>query len=290
MEVTIEPLDDSRFPRETSCFQPLQPVRVVIAGARRALAAAVTVSDGAGVVYAARNVALDGGSGEFAFRVRGVLGVHTVKALPGGSVEPMAMHRFGVRAETRVCTGDATFDALVPRLKAFVLDNVGALFVGRDCVKGCRPQSGDWSVAIRDHAYQLKALRYWEADVKSAVEHFCKRQLPDGSIYECVGRGDRRRLYERDRHSRMHYDEQHDAFYYRDALQADVEHLGVEAAYIDRPGNPDQLWQFLDVDFARIAEAIGCFGVRVERAGELRSALEEALASGKPAIVDVVSD
>jgi len=65
---------------------------------------------------------------------------------------------------------------------------------------------------------------------------------------------------------------------------------GTELAYVGRPGNPDQLWQFLDVDFARMAEVIGCFGVRVERAGELRNALEEALASGKPAIVDVVSD
>jgi len=65
---------------------------------------------------------------------------------------------------------------------------------------------------------------------------------------------------------------------------------GTEQAYVDRTGNPDQLWQFLDVDFARIAEVVGCFGVRVERAGELRNALQDALASGKPAIVDVVSD
>jgi len=65
---------------------------------------------------------------------------------------------------------------------------------------------------------------------------------------------------------------------------------GTEQAYVGRTGNPDQLWQFLDVDFARIAEVVGCFGVRVERAGELRNALQDALASGKPAIVDVVSD
>ncbi|MFC1935681.1 thiamine pyrophosphate-dependent enzyme [Chloroflexota bacterium] len=65
---------------------------------------------------------------------------------------------------------------------------------------------------------------------------------------------------------------------------------GIERAYAEQTGNPDQLWQFLDIDFARMAQAVGCFGVRVTRPGELGSALEEALASGKPAVVDVVSD
>jgi acetolactate synthase-1/2/3 large subunit len=44
------------------------------------------------------------------------------------------------------------------------------------------------------------------------------------------------------------------------------------------------------VNFAKVAEAMGCFGIRVEKPAEIRPALEKALASGKPAIVDVVSD
>jgi len=44
------------------------------------------------------------------------------------------------------------------------------------------------------------------------------------------------------------------------------------------------------VDLAKIAQVIGCFGVRVTEPGDLRSALQEAFASGKPAVVDVVSD
>ena len=60
--------------------------------------------------------------------------------------------------------------------------------------------------------------------------------------------------------------------------------------YAGKPGT-DALWQFSeDVDLARVAQAIGCFGVQVRRPGEIRRALEEALASGKPAVVDVVSD
>ena len=59
--------------------------------------------------------------------------------------------------------------------------------------------------------------------------------------------------------------------------------------YASQPGT-DELWQFPNVDFAEIAQTIGCFSVRVTQHGELRKALEEALASDKPAVIDVVSD
>jgi len=51
-----------------------------------------------------------------------------------------------------------------------------------------------------------------------------------------------------------------------------------------------ELWTYGMVDFARLATDIGAFGVRVERPGDFASALEKAIASGRPAIVDVVSD
>ncbi|MFC1977454.1 thiamine pyrophosphate-binding protein [Chloroflexota bacterium] len=57
-------------------------------------------------------------------------------------------------------------------------------------------------------------------------------------------------------------------------------------------GQPESngLWHFLDINLAKVAETIGCFGVQVRQPGELKGALKEALASGKPAVVDVVSD
>jgi len=45
-----------------------------------------------------------------------------------------------------------------------------------------------------------------------------------------------------------------------------------------------------EVSFARIAEDFGCFGVLVEEPDGIRAALEAALASGRPAVVEVVSD
>ena len=65
---------------------------------------------------------------------------------------------------------------------------------------------------------------------------------------------------------------------------------GTERDYAGRPGDSDQLWKFIDVDFAAMARSLGCFAVRVTEPSELGSALSQALDSGRPAVVDVVSD
>jgi acetolactate synthase-1/2/3 large subunit len=51
-----------------------------------------------------------------------------------------------------------------------------------------------------------------------------------------------------------------------------------------------KMWQFEDLNLARVAEAFGCHAERVEQPAQLRPALERALASGRPAVLDVVSD
>ena len=64
---------------------------------------------------------------------------------------------------------------------------------------------------------------------------------------------------------------------------------GIEMAYDGDPPSYE-LMTFNDVDFARLAEDLGCFGARVEEPGQIRPALEAALACGRPAVVDVVTD
>jgi acetolactate synthase-1/2/3 large subunit len=51
-----------------------------------------------------------------------------------------------------------------------------------------------------------------------------------------------------------------------------------------------EMWQFRDVDLAAVARAMGCHGERVERPEQIRPALERAVASNLPAVVDIVSD
>ncbi len=47
---------------------------------------------------------------------------------------------------------------------------------------------------------------------------------------------------------------------------------------------------YSDTDYAAIARAFGCVGIRVEHPKEIRPALEKAFASGRPAIIDVLID
>jgi acetolactate synthase-1/2/3 large subunit len=47
---------------------------------------------------------------------------------------------------------------------------------------------------------------------------------------------------------------------------------------------------FTDVRIDKIAEAMGCFGKRVSDPGSIKPALDEAVASGRPAVLDVVLD
>jgi len=51
-----------------------------------------------------------------------------------------------------------------------------------------------------------------------------------------------------------------------------------------------ELWTYTNVDFARIASDIGALGIRVERPGDFSKALQQALKSQRPAIIDVVTD
>jgi acetolactate synthase-1/2/3 large subunit len=63
----------------------------------------------------------------------------------------------------------------------------------------------------------------------------------------------------------------------------------VSQAYINQD-QTDDLWQFSDINFAALARDMGCFGKRVTKPSQLKGALEEALESGKPAVIDVISD
>ncbi len=64
----------------------------------------------------------------------------------------------------------------------------------------------------------------------------------------------------------------------------------IRKMYGGRPGRPEEMCGFSEVNFARIAEDLGCVGIRVERPDEIAPALREASAADRPAVVDVVTD
>lgn len=63
-----------------------------------------------------------------------------------------------------------------------------------------------------------------------------------------------------------------------------------DATYEGAENQPDHMWRFGSRDFSAIARELGCEGVRVEEPFEVGTAIAKALASGRPTVVDVVSD
>jgi acetolactate synthase-1/2/3 large subunit len=63
-----------------------------------------------------------------------------------------------------------------------------------------------------------------------------------------------------------------------------------EKVYAGGSGSADDIWQFSDIDFSRVAASMGCHSIRVRKPDELQTALRESLALNKPAVIDVVSD
>ncbi|MCL5027248.1 MAG: thiamine pyrophosphate-binding protein [Chloroflexi bacterium] len=65
---------------------------------------------------------------------------------------------------------------------------------------------------------------------------------------------------------------------------------GVRSAYGGQKDRGRNLWAFEQTQFAGLAEAMGCLGIRVTEPGEIRGALERAFAAKRPALIDVVTD
>jgi len=65
---------------------------------------------------------------------------------------------------------------------------------------------------------------------------------------------------------------------------------GIKAAYGETEGKKEEMYQFSDVSFAKIANEIGCLGIRVDRPEEIAGAINQALESSLPAVVEVITD
>jgi acetolactate synthase I/II/III large subunit len=66
---------------------------------------------------------------------------------------------------------------------------------------------------------------------------------------------------------------------------------GFDRAYQGAPTAASRrMWTYNDVDLAKVASDMGALGIRVDKPGDLRPAVERALAAGRPALIDVRTD
>lgn len=62
------------------------------------------------------------------------------------------------------------------------------------------------------------------------------------------------------------------------------------SAYEGSDGKREEIYHYRPMDFAAIAQAMGAVGIRVTRAPEFAQAFEQARASERPVVIDVVTD
>lgn len=60
-----------------------------------------------------------------------------------------------------------------------------------------------------------------------------------------------------------------------------------ENNYNGRTSGSDELWMLSDGDFAAMAESMGALGIQVTRPGDMASALDQAISSNRPTVIDV---
>jgi acetolactate synthase-1/2/3 large subunit len=65
---------------------------------------------------------------------------------------------------------------------------------------------------------------------------------------------------------------------------------GAERVYSHESNRANDIWQFTEIDFSRIATAMGCYGIRAKTPDELEAALSESRTVNKPMVIDVLSD
>ena len=64
----------------------------------------------------------------------------------------------------------------------------------------------------------------------------------------------------------------------------------IRKLFEDNPERAEPYYTFTSINLSRIAQEFGCFAVRVERPEDIGPAVQQALAAGKPAVVEVITD
>jgi hypothetical protein len=85
--------------------------------------------------------------------------------------------------EIGIRTGDAVWDGLYPRVKGFLEQDAVTYFSPADDspVHGYRSPDTAF-IWLRDHVHQSKGFKYFEPDMKGALDYFRGTQRPDGSF------------------------------------------------------------------------------------------------------------
>jgi len=136
-----------------------------------------------------------------------------------------------VAVETLIRTGRPEFDRLFPLVQSFLERDVLDLAIDGRRIRGYR--TGDArSLWIRDFSDMMRAVRHFEPDLTSAVQHFADTQAASGRIFDYVTTFPEKLPWERENWTK----------YVRVPVEADVEYRFIKAVFLAWQSTGDVRW------------------------------------------------
>jgi hypothetical protein len=134
-------------------------------------------------------------------------------------------------AELELRSGNARIDLLVPRIRMFLEKDVMSYNMFGRAVRGYRSPDSP-SIWLRDHSDMLRAGKYWERDLQSAISHFAETQTSQGWLYDFFSMVPEKKPCEKENWAK----------YVRVPVEADVEYRLIKGTYIAWQATGDDRW------------------------------------------------
>jgi len=133
--------------------------------------------------------------------------------------------------ETSLRTGNIAIDAIFPRVKSFMLQDITEYNMLGTHVRGYRTPDTP-SIWLRDYSDMMRGFKYWEADLQSVVSHFAEMQSERGWLFD----------YFTMTPEKVPCEKENWAKYVRVPVEADVEYRFVKAVYQAWQATGDRWW------------------------------------------------
>ena len=128
-------------------------------------------------------------------------------------------------------TGHREFDEFIPRILSFLRKDVLDLVIDGRRIRGYRTPDAR-SIWIRDYSDMLRAVKYFEPDLKSTIDHFAETQAANGRLFDYFTTFPEKLPCERENWTK----------YVRVPVEADVEYRFVKALFLAWQATGDDGW------------------------------------------------
>jgi len=131
----------------------------------------------------------------------------------------------------KVITGKPEYDNFYPIVKSFLEQDVMEMTIDGKKIRGYRTPDAA-SLWIRDYSDMLRAVKYFEKDLISVVEHFAETQAQNGRIFDYFTTSPEKLPCEKENWTK----------YVRVPVEADVEYRFIKAAFLAWQATGDDQW------------------------------------------------